>query len=260
MTEVIRIMHENNPLEMLRTLAFRGANTLHMLQPGEVALVASGQFKLGRMGGGAGRESMSISEFEQKNKTKKKGRKSRRMSFMPTEELRLTEKSFMSGETIGPFSMPKEIVTVTDLSSEILIITTDLLANFSEEALKCIEQLSKNENSSDSKTANEVPAEKLDRVCREFFRMCDEDNSGEISPMEFTMVMRKQAKKFGPQFKDWFNRPLVIFEQIDGKWGEKKQLSFLYCRAAFLIFSYVFFFPPRVYVWVRRWQWYNRRG
>ena len=245
---------------MLRTLAFRGANTLHMLQPGEVALVASGQFKLGRMGGGAGRESMSISEFEQKNKTKKKGRKSRRMSFMPTEELRLTEKSFMSGETIGPFSMPKEIVTVTDLSSEILIITTDLLANFSEEALKCIEQLSKNENSSDSKTANEVPAEKLDRVCREFFRMCDEDNSGEISPMEFTMVMRKQAKKFGPQFKDWFNRPLVIFEQIDGKWGEKKQLSFLYCRAAFLIFSYVFFFPPRVYVWVRRWQWYNRRG
>ena len=27
--------------------------------------------------------------------------------------------------------------------------------------------------------------------------------------------MRKQGKKFGPQFKDWFNRPLLIFEQID---------------------------------------------
>jgi len=208
MCEVIRIQREKNPNAKLHTLSFRGANTLHVLKPNEVALVTGGQFKVGRMG-----SSESAAEKAKSNK-----KKNRRMSFMPTE-MRLSSKAYMGGESIGPFSRPTEVVTVTELSSELLIITPDVMSQFSEDTLKSVEELSAHTNpfdrENDNDSANEHPSQKLERVCREFFKMCDDDESGHISPIEFSRLMRKQAKKFGPQFKDWFNRPLVIFEQID---------------------------------------------
>ena len=85
----------------------------------------------------------------------------------------------------------------------------------SDNALESMAALSAQQDTLAMNGLEENPAEKLDRVCRDFFKMCDDDHSGSISPMEFSRVMRKQGKKFGPQFKDWFNRPLLIFEQID---------------------------------------------
>jgi hypothetical protein len=112
--------------------------------------------------------------------------------------------------------MNLDIVTVTELASELLVIPSNALKLFSKDALKQVELLKEQRNAiSDSRSGNENPAEKLERVCREFFKKCDDDNSGEISPIEFSRVMRTQAKKFGPTMKEWFNRPLVIFEQID---------------------------------------------
>ena len=203
--EVVRIVRTKEPETLLQTVGFRGANTLFVLKTGEVALVAGGQFKVGRMGSNDG--STKHSGRKQKDKI-------RRNSFMPTE-MRLTDKAYMCGEIIGPFAAPQDIVTVTELASELFVITTDVLQEFSDNALESMAALTAEQNTLAMNGLEERPAEKLDRVCREFFQMCDDDHSGSISPMEFSRVMRKQAKKFGPQFKDWFNRPLLIFEQID---------------------------------------------
>ena len=50
MMEFINIMKLRDPLAEAKTLAFKGANTLFVLQPGDLGLVTSGQFKVGRMG------------------------------------------------------------------------------------------------------------------------------------------------------------------------------------------------------------------
>jgi Ca2+-binding EF-hand superfamily protein len=203
--EVVRIVRTKEPEALLQTVGFRGANTLYVLKTGEVALVAGGQFKVGRMGSNDGGT---------KHSGRKQKDKIRRNSFMPTE-MRLTDKAYMCGEIIGPFAAPQDIVTVTELASELFVITTDVLQEFSDNALESMAALTAEQNTLAMNGLEERPAEKLDRVCRDFFQMCDDDHSGSISPMEFSRVMRKQAKKFGPQFKDWFNRPLLIFEQID---------------------------------------------
>ena len=223
MCEVIRILREKNPQATISTLAFRGANTLHVLKPGEVALVTSGQFKVGRMGAPSSSSSSTGRDGNPK--------KSRRMSFLPTET-RLTTKAYMTGESIGPFSQTTEIVTVTELASELFIIDPNIMNFFSEDALNNVEQLALHVNPLDQDAANGIadPAQKLDRACREFFKLCDDDGGGSISPLEFARVLRKQAKKFGPQMKDWFSRPLVIFEQIDEDGsGEIDEEEFVEC-------------------------------
>ena len=231
MCEVVRIIQEEDPESRLSTLGFRGANTLHVLKAGEVALVTGGQFKIGRMGA-------QINQIE----AKKKKKRNRRMSFMPTE-MRLTTKAYMAGESMGPFPIQTEVVTVTELASELFVITQDVMSKFSEDALQSVEELASHVNASDNPNyINENPAEKLDRICREFFRMCDDDSSGEISPIEFNRVMRKQAKKFGPQFKDWFNRPLVIFEQIDEDGsGTIDEEEFVVCKCVLILYYFYLF-------------------
>ena len=138
----------------------------------------------------------------------------------------------MTGESIGPFSKTTEIVTVTELASELFIIDPNIMNFFSEDALNNVEQLALHVNPFDQDAANGIadPAQKLNRACREFFKLCDDDGGGSISPLEFARVLRKQAKKFGPQMKDWFSRPLVIFEQIDEDGsGEIDEEEFVEC-------------------------------
>ena len=49
--------------------------------------------------------------------------------------------------------------------------------------------------------------------------MCDEDESGTISPLEFSRVLKRHAKMWAishPQMKkDLFQKPLAIFDQMD---------------------------------------------
>lgn len=77
-----------------------------------------------------------------------------------------------------PFPIQTEVVTVTELASELFVITQDVMSKFSEDALQSVEELASHVNASDNPNyINENPAEKLDRICREFFRMCDDDKN-----------------------------------------------------------------------------------
>ena len=206
MMEYIKIMRRDvDPNWHLQTMAFERANSLLVLKPGEMALITSGQFKVGRMG------ARDLSGLQATNSKIKK--RPRRKSYMP-HEMRLNSKAFMSGESIGPNDKTTDVVSMADNSGELFVIPPDVLAKFSSAATKSVNIL-KAESESEHAEVVESPAEKLERVCRAFFRKCDGAGGGSISPLEFARELRKQAKKFGPQFKDWFNRPLVIFEQID---------------------------------------------
>ena len=59
----------------------------------------------------------------------------------------------------------------------------------------------------------------LEKACRDFFKLCDEDESGTISPLEFSRVLKRHAKMWAiyhPQMKkDLFQKPLAIFDQMD---------------------------------------------
>lgn len=198
----IDIQKSRDPLAEVRTQSFKGANTLFLLKPGDIALVTAGQFKIGRMGskpeGGGGQDR----------------KKKRRGSYMPSEN-RMSVHAYMTGECLGPSGRPTEIVTITERVCELLVIPASDVAEFSPSTLEALERLTTISHADVLAETAESGAERLDRVCREFFQKCDEDESGSISPLEFSRELRKQGKKFGPQFKDWFSRPLIIFEQID---------------------------------------------
>jgi hypothetical protein len=95
MTEYLRVLKIDDEDAKLITLPFRGANTIYILNQGDVALVAGGQFKIGRMG---------ISDTDTGNG--RDTRKQRRLSYLPNE-MRVSTKAFMSGEIIGPYASPK---------------------------------------------------------------------------------------------------------------------------------------------------------
>ena len=61
--------------------------------------------------------------------------------------------------------MNLDIVTVTELASELLVIPSNALKLFSKDALKQVELLKEQRNAiSDSRSGNENPAEKLERA------------------------------------------------------------------------------------------------
>eukprot|EP00949_MAST-11_sp_MAST-11-sp1_P001843 g1843.t1 len=56
---------------------------------------------------------------------------------------------------------------------------------------------------------------KLKGICKKFFSMCDTSGDGAITAVEFTKMLRSQASKFGPSYKRWAEKPILIFQKID---------------------------------------------
>lgn len=200
MMETIDLLRIEDPKAELTTIDFGSANTLYVLAPGDIALVTAGQFKIGRMGAKANPNDQ------------KRTPKMRRASYMNLHSP-INRHAFLLGECIGPSSEPSDVVTLTDNTCELLVIPANIVKQFSGKTLQALNRLSSETSSRDN--VPESAAERLERICKEFFSKCDNDNSGSISPLEFSRELRKQGKKFGPKFKDWLSRPLLIFEQID---------------------------------------------